>query len=86
MYVCMYVRMYVCKYVCIFVCMYVCMYVCLVHSWQFIVLFLYGASVLLNIDRHTSVRLSNRVIVFNQSKRSEWFSRILYFTSLVTMF
>ena len=52
------------------------------HSWQFFVLFLYGTSVHLNLDRHTPVCLSNRVIVFNQSKHSEWFRRILYFISL----
>ena len=29
------------------------------------------------------MRVSNRVTAFNQSKRSEWFRRILYFISLV---
>ena len=36
----------------------------------------------INLDRRTPVHLSNRVIAFNQSKRSEWFRRILYFISL----
>ena len=52
------------------------------YIWQFFARFLYGASVHLNLDRRTPVRLSNRVIVFSQSKRSEWFRRILYFISL----
>ena len=53
------------------------------HSWrQFFARFLYGASVHVNLDRRTPVRLSNRVIAFNQSKRSEWFRRIMYFISL----
>ena len=52
------------------------------HSWQFFARFLYGASVHLNLDRCTPVRLSNRVIAFNQSKRSEWLRRIQYFISL----
>ena len=52
------------------------------HSWQFFRRFLYGGSVNLNLDRPTPVRLSNRVIAFNQSKRSEWFRRLLYFISL----
>ena len=52
------------------------------HSWQFFVLFLYGASVHLNLDRRTPVCLPNCVIVFNQSKHLQWFRRILYFISL----
>ena len=52
------------------------------HSWQFFARFLYGASVHLNHHRCTPVHLSNRVIAFNQSKRSEWFRRILCFINL----
>ena len=52
------------------------------HSWQFFARFLYSASLHQNLDRRTPVRLSNRVISFNQSKCSEWFRRILYFISL----
>ena len=53
------------------------------HSWQFLARFLYGASVHLNLDRRMGLRVSNRVIAFNQSKCSEWFRRILYFISSV---
>ena len=52
------------------------------HSWQFFARFLYGASVHLNLDRRTPVGLLNRVIAFNQSKRSESFRRTLYFIRL----
>ena len=57
-------------------------YIALEHSWQFFARFLYGASVHLNLDRRTAVRLSNCVIAFNQSTRSDRFRRILYFISL----
>ena len=51
-------------------------------SWQFIARILYGARVHLNLDRRTPVRLSNRVMAFNQSKRPKWFRRIQYLISL----
>ena len=57
-------------------------YCCLEHNWQFFAPILYGAIVHLNLDRCTPVRLSNRVIEFNQSKCSKWFRRILSFISL----
>ena len=60
-----------------------CTYISLLqHSWQCFARFLYGVRVHLNLDRRMPVRLSNRVIVFSQSKHSEWFRRILYFISL----
>ena len=36
----------------------------------------------LNLDRRTPVCLFNHVLVFTQYKRSEWFRKILFFTSL----
>ena len=58
------------------------------HIRQFFSRFLYGASVHLNLDRHTPEGLLNPVLAhaFNQLKRSELFRRNVYFVSLCVCF